>query len=802
MHLLQLVNYYASIIYAAFLKGMSVGSPGGYDHLFGFHHEEDYEAGTDTSIEAKKYAIRVEPVRTLLTSKLKVERRLVGESLQSDLLHICKQSTEKSLTPAPLIKLFSYKNPLVDHEAYATYKFWMGQSHHKQFLSPSTQMRKHINESTTVKVLSSREGNEKPSSCIMLNFANFLWENSGKLIMVVLTTQVAAVQPIHNSSQMDLISEGNATDSFSMIPALAMNNASFNVTPKNTLDLVEIHQYVSMSEELLQKILHQSDTIMNDRQELVNFLSTYKDTKRPPEERSDPNTLPRVVRSLPVEKSSTCKVEQYDIIKLRNELQDFLKQYNAWGSTDCPLNFDSDRCEEIMKLGLCGCSLFIRHFTVVRENRSVAILMENRFAECKERYMRLLDDVNMLHSYEYNETIINFKIVFQDMEEQFLMKENRIESCISDICSGKIERAMENFTSLNDDSVLPTIIRSVYSKCGYLGQVDNISKFIKKFPSCSLEDKAFTVLFDEMHKNDHLISPNVLIVAHAAEGCMGGTFMKPYVTCVIDTWAYKVRVNMDKEYIIDFAGKHTDAFRANLPDLIDKAYGDKLSNVENVIFFVGNLPHIEDSSVGYSSLFNKMRSNGHVNSYQTLILATRVKECMEMPHYPNIGQYYKDKFNTLKCDLPNSVKSLIWSSRNNCTIYNVNFGEYLYTADNFVAYTWVEDYVFEKALWKLEMVEGGKLFKIINTRFNRTLFSSQEKRDEERRNVNSGTCWDCPDTNWRLEPLGDIFFIWNPWRENYIYCASFRKDPYRRFVFGWIPDSYRGSEKIKWRIVC
>ncbi|XP_046403460.1 anoctamin-7-like isoform X3 [Ischnura elegans] len=70
MHLLQFVNYYASIIYAAFLQGMSAGSPGGYHHHFGFRQEEDYEDGSDALNDATQYASHVGPVRTLLPSKV------------------------------------------------------------------------------------------------------------------------------------------------------------------------------------------------------------------------------------------------------------------------------------------------------------------------------------------------------------------------------------------------------------------------------------------------------------------------------------------------------------------------------------------------------------------------------------------------------------------------------------------------------------------------------------------------------------------------------------------------------------
>ncbi|XP_046403458.1 uncharacterized protein LOC124169038 isoform X1 [Ischnura elegans] len=824
MHLLQFVNYFASIIYAAFLKGMVVGSPGGYDHLFGSRHEEDYEGGSDVFNEAMKCAQRVEPVKTASTSKIKVEEELVGKCLQGDLPYIFKQSTEKSSTSAPTKNVLSYKKPLLKRIAYATHGTWMEQSYDKQFLLPSTHVRRHIDESSTITVLSSREGKQHRSSYKLLNFGKFVWGNSGKLMMLVLTAQLADVQALHNTTHKYLVSAGNATDSFSMIPILA----SFNMMPKNTLDLSEIHQYVDISEGLLQKILHQSDIIINDLQELANFLSTNKDTNMHPEGRSNTSTSSRAVRSLPVEESFMCEIEQDTLINLRNELQVTLEQPHEGGSNNCQLNFDSDRCEELIKLVQCGYSHLRNGFLLaVRKNMSEVVLMSKTIAEFKEKYMRLLDSIKRSHSQEYNMMKTKLETELQEQKNLLnawisLLKEQKIKSCISEISSGKIESAVQDFKSLNDLSVLSKIIRSVYSEYGNLSEIDNIVNFIRKLPGCAPDRVAYPVLFDEMHKKNHLSSPNVLIVDSAARICMGETFMKPYVRDFIDAWAHKVSINNDKAHIIDFARKHWYAFRAILPNLIDKAYRNVLNNVENVIMFVHELPYIQDDAIGYSSLFNKMRSNGHVNSYQTLILAYKVKECMHMNNYPRIEQHYRDMFTTLRSNLPNSVIGLIWSSRNSCTIINVHYGEYLsiykevgvffgpfhpisYQVFNVQTFNLVPTDENKYFYWELHMLEEGKYFKIKNKHIKMFLHSSETKYNSEGHYIGGGNCGDCVESKWRLKPEGDNFLIWSPSHEGYLYADYAKENDGGRFVFGWsqrsIPDSTK-MEIMRWRIVC
>ncbi|XP_046403456.1 uncharacterized protein LOC124169036 isoform X2 [Ischnura elegans] len=843
MHLLQFVNYFASIIYATFLKGMPVGSPEGYDHLFGSRHEEDYESGSDPLNEAMKCASRVEPVRTSLSSNIKAEAGVVGESFQGDLLYICKQSTERSLTPASPNRLLSNKEPLVKHKSYATYKTWMGQYYDKKFLLPSTY---ESNESTTEQALSSREGKQKRSTYNMLNFGKFLVKNSGKVMMLMLAIQLAAVQALHNTIQVDLVSEGNATDSFSTIPILAVNQPSFNLMTKNTSELAEIHQYVDIRKELLQTILQQTDTIINDLQEMANLLITSKDTKRPPEERFNLTTLPRVVRSLPLEESIMCEIEQETLINLRNELQAILEQPNArvyeGDSNNCQLNFASDRCEELIQLMQCGYSHLRDGFIAAGENMSEVILMGHKFTQFKENFMRLLDDKNKFHSQEYNQKINKLQTEVQQLQSLLntsisLLKEKRIKYCISEISSGRIESAMQDFLSLADDSVLPEIITSVYSDYEIFNQIDKVVKFIEQLPSCVQHNITYTVLFDEMHKKDHLSSPNVLIVAQAARRCMGETFMKSYVERVLDTWANKVRTNKDDALIIDFGIKNWIAFRAYLPDLIDKAYENELSNVENIIFFVDKLYYLQDRAIGYLALFNKMRFNGHVKSYQTLTLANKVKECMHMYYYPRIEQHYRDMFITLRSYLPNSIKRLIWGNKTYCTIFNVHHGEYLNVNVkvtiprlhcNQAGCHGTRSYSYEvyterlEAMrrylpslspsmppgeifhWELDTLEKGKYFRIKNKQYDMFLLSSEEKYNSEKHHIRIGTCGDCVDTRWRLEPEGDNFLIRSPRHDNYLYVDHENEYFRGHTVFGWSSRSVPDSTKMKmiWRIEC
>src|SRR5699024_563326 len=82
---------------------------------------------------------------------------------------------------------------------------------------------------------------------------------------------------------------------------------------------------------------------------------------------------------------------------------------------------------------------------------------------------------------------------------------------------------------------------------------------------------------------------------------------------------------------------------------------------------------LKNFAISYLALFNEMKANNHLDSYQLIMLAYRVKSAMEDTKYENLDEQFKQRLVTLKDSLPSSVRELIWGE---CRIKNAQNGEY------------------------------------------------------------------------------------------------------------------------------
>ncbi|HLP34502.1 MAG TPA: hypothetical protein VK133_00715 [Amoebophilaceae bacterium] len=662
---------------------------------------QDYEAGLDALKEAASdhghHTALIEQVRAAFRSKLKKEQGLLEECLQGDLLHLFKETPEKSLTPAPLNKVLRYYKPLMQHKTYAKQKEWVEQCYNKQTLLPLPPVNKQATKSSPAEVSSRIEGQQDSPTWgrSIRNWGRFLWENSGTLITFGLATQAAAVQASGANSTGNFMPEGNLTDGFPLFPGTNSFNQSFLMsvpvgatTEPNLFDKalavpVNVtasagpnHRYqLEISEKLSQEILTQFDKVNADLQDLITLFSTNENDSSVSQE---PSGL-RQKRAASRGERPKCKDLSQDLlVDLKNRIKATLNNTSQGeGSTDCTFdNNNSENCDELFKLIQCGVNHLEVGFNQAKAN-SASLHEVRKLKNQSDGLSRAVENVNgVLKNTEDEQTqkrLDDLNTDIQTLQKKVNnleggLKIKTIDHCISEIGSGKIDSAVGEFKKLKDDSNLYKIVQSVYRSYGKLNQTSHIVDFIQKLPGCPQDAIAYPVLFKEMRNDKHLTSPEVLIVFEAVKQCMRDSSLdkdlEKYVSQVIDAWAYKIRSRGDTAQIKDFAGKHFDDFRPRLPDLIKKAYANNLGNAENIIQFVRDLHYIPDAAIAYSSLFNEMQSNGHLDSYQLLMLAYRVKELMKMRDYPNVSQDNKKKLTTLEGALEPYVKGLLDSWAN------------------------------------------------------------------------------------------------------------------------------------------
>ncbi|MCT4697242.1 hypothetical protein [Candidatus Cardinium sp. TP] len=860
-------------------------------------YEEGLDRLKETSCDNNHYRTLIEKVKSSFHSELKKQPEFVAECFQGDVLFSFNESSEKMLTAGAINKTLNYYKPLMKHKAYAIQKGWLEQCYNTQsILPPPSVLKKQTTASSLPTNLPTNDNKQSSLTWqgALYNFGKFLWDNSGKLVTLGLATQVAAVQASNNATQEGFVPEDNFTDRSSMMPMLDINqtflalntnllrlnqdyvnnpNAELGtlvplnksieakttidgyglddkvaVLPINATAISEVDQHdqhVGISEALRQEILHQFDIISTDLHKLLKNFSTNQDNNKPLEERSDQTALPRVVRNLPVDDSPMCEIEQVVLINFRNELQTTLNGTNQAGSNNCPLNYSSDMCEDLVKLVLCGYNHLKNGFEATRNSIAVdeATMWENKLNDYKEKSTRLLNDKIKSLSGKYNRDIADLETKMQKLQKQANLYLKTIrgygpEVCAYRITDGNIQGAVDKFKQLRDEfEVLEdVIIRSIIKKVYKLERIENIVNFVKKLPSCNQDRIAYPALFDEMNKQNHLTSPKVLIVSDAVKGCMKSSDLynnlEKYVATIIDAWAYKVSNNDYEQFIERLKEGYGQFFDDRWSRIIEKAYANKLYNAERILKFIRGLPYINQTARSLTALLNQMGKSGHLHSYQLLMVADKIKQELDFVNNDSNSvyvsgdrQYYKKAYEDLKESLPSSVRGLIWSSRSSCVIQNNAYLEYLYasycTGCAGLPFTWVPGGFDGYSYWELRMYNNGKYFTMRNTAMSRYLHQSAGNPsfipysmgiDKTRSFVDaSDASLSFGDSNkWRLIPTDDNkYLILNVASNGYLYADNAKLDPFadpnkRRYVLLWqsssVPDSVK--KERKWSIDC
>jgi exonuclease VII large subunit len=391
--------------------------------------------------------------------------------------------------------------------------------------------------------------------------------------------------------------------------------------------------------------------------------------------------------------------------------------------------------------------------------------------------------------------------------------ETKIKLCVSEIDSGRIESAVGLFKELNDDGLLERIVKDAYHN--NVDKSQNIIRFLRKLPNISQAGRGYKALFDEMQKNNHLNSPQIIELNYRLNEA---TAMKNYPKLdyaekmvfknlgdslanpreqILNSWANRIQSD-DFQQIIEFSKDHLDAVEMILDKLVKKAYASDQRHKENMLKFGRGLPSIGLLGIAYKSLFDELKSNHLLANSFTLKLAYRVKEAMEMPNYQNVKQYKKNIFENLKNSIPNGIRTVIWSGT--LCLRNTAFNEYVYgESKNFVKdnrrkiMTWVPGDRVREGEWLIEPGNGdASFFRIKNIYYGEYLFASSQTYDDQRREVFTWTPGSSLiESDWVLEPQNDsasYFYIKNSHYKNEYLFASILKSS---FFFGLMQNGDR-----------
>ncbi|CAG9772696.1 unnamed protein product [Ceutorhynchus assimilis] len=401
---------------------------------------------------------------------------------------------------------------------------------------------------------------------------------------------------------------------------------------------------------------------------------------------------------------------------------------------------------------------------------------------------------------------------YSDLKDQ--LRKTKENLCVLQIANGNIDKAINTFGEIKDNSKINDIVSFAYKDFGKINIIDNIIEFIKNLDSINEARIAYTVLF-QLVKKDEPNNPISLSVWGEIENCVDcANVNNEYSLKTVNTWAYKI-YNGSHQDVLDVATKYHLKFDQLLKTVIQKAYLYHSGDIKNIISFIKRLPYMSSTALGLQSLFNQMKiSSGGLDNYGLIMLAQVVKETLDKV-YPDASPILKDQLNNLKNGLPKSVKRLTWNG-NNCTIVNANNNEFLYAAIDGLLYdkerrrvfTWPSPNIDVSGSWKIIPVDNGAYFTITSTTYNEYLYAVYDGLvlNAQNRRIFTWVPKNGMDNtgHWKLTPknFGEYFTIESRQFNEYLYAgpSELAHDKERRNVFTWRP----GGEVLlgNWKITC
>lgn len=230
----------------------------------------------------------------------------------------------------------------------------------------------------------------------------------------------------------------------------------------------------------------------------------------------------------PVKNRTECAVSKEELVKLRDQIQDMMKNVSSTkGSCDYPQG-TVDNCDSWLRLIQCGIEELgdgFKNATSGSATLEEISKWKNAYNTLLDKYKKDIDNVRTSLSEEYQKKIDqltteleNLSNAITKMEEE--LKQIYVKLCVSQLSSGKYDDAVAIFKKLRNDTLLDEIITRAFNEYGQKANVNNIIAFVKKLPRCALDKRGFPVLYNLMKASQTLVKPEVVTFYQAVRQCM------------------------------------------------------------------------------------------------------------------------------------------------------------------------------------------------------------------------------------------------------------------------------------------
>lgn len=531
-----------------------------------------------------------------------------------------------------------------------------------------------------------------------------------------------------------------------------------------------------------------------------------------------------------------CPTRLHELSELREFLNDQYFRPKSGYSTLCEVSKSSNDCENLISLIQCGIEKFrVKNDEISKNVASLGEIVilrhvvDDMIGTSQDSYTNYGKQKTLPeHKREVDKlyTKMNEVVNLLKISLEYSIR-RKIKLCAFEVSNGNIRKAVDEFYGLKDFKDyenISEIVKKAYSSYGGLKNFENIIEFIGRLPWIA-NVIGYQSFYDVMHEHQHLNTEKTFLLAEAIHKLEPNSqSMKQEekekfqdlqkkinlgVENILNAWQAMIQ---SKQKLVNFEfGDHSSVvFQKYFGKFMKKFYMKDVNNAEKILPYVDNLK-ISEGALLLTSLHEEMKQNNHLYTYQLTMFAYKLKKFMEKSDYQTIEKSMKDKITTLKDNLNKSVRNLVWTSSDNCTIRSHKYNEYLYAAAhsrNYRVYSWNEDQKEAPydAYWVIYSFDNGKTFKIYNTYMKRYIVCDDWKHNDQERYLY--TKWHADIEHnylnhyWKIVPGKENVNLINVYGEVMYVDDHTRSNSYRQYVFTRISGSLKTAKSGDFEIYC
>lgn len=305
---------------------------------------------------------------------------------------------------------------------------------------------------------------------------------------------------------------------------------------------------------------------------------------------TDLNYIYRIKRVAPRNPRTECNFSKDMLLGLKSEIKAAMKNITMNINTaSCTLNFDvPDDCDSLLSLLQCGINYILERFNFTKQHS----IPQSEYDALKNAYHKLNE---MANTFKDNAGR-NMKKLLKKIEHLIILNtQQTISLCASEIDSGRVKSAVEEYNKLDDpefenfQNIIEKSFMYRYTKFNIVLIYDKMIKFIEQVP---LSHRLVGI-----EKLLQIMKSAESDTRYLRSKFKDFTDLKTIKDTVLENWA-KLMESVRLHQMIEYSEITPETYNNLLHKIIADIFFHRMDN-KKILKFIEDLPNLTHKIIGY-----------------------------------------------------------------------------------------------------------------------------------------------------------------------------------------------------------